>query len=227
MELVLRGGTLLLYIGILIMTIIGMIALTIVTQKTLKKNTPSYLKFFAPYITCSILQTLLSVYCDLNPLPRSIDSISANIFTLLEFLVFCNFFLSIIESKRFKKFLLFCLFSFPTFCLYYWQKINSFYSFPYILSVIEAFCFLIPCFFYFYEVFTKPPIQNLSRQSTFWITTGILFYFITLIPCFLIMKFLEDDWFLFRNLGLIGFFSTSLFYLLLIKGFLCKNTQIP
>ena len=208
------------------MTSAGAVALFVGIAKGFKRKSPLYFKAFLVYIVSSIFQGVLILYFDLNPGPVNIDSISANIFTIIEFIIFSFFFLSILQSKAIKYLLIIFLIGFPLFCTYYWLKINSVYNFPYTISVVEAFCFLVPCFFYFYEVFTKPPTYNLSRQPQFWITTGILFYFITMIPSFLIMEFLEDNWFLFRNLGLIGFFSTSLLYSLIVKGFLCKNKQI-
>lgn len=222
-DTLLKPDNLLYFGGVSLMIIVGSIAIIIGAINSFKKKSPAYFKLFIIYIGCSIFQGFMSFYYEIYTTPINMDAISANIFTLLEFVVFNTFFLSVLQSKLIKHTLTVLFFAFPTFCVFYWSEISSFYIFPYTVSVIEAFCFLLPCAFYFYEVFTKPPIDNLANQAPFWITTGMFFYFITIIPSFLIMKFFEKNWHLFKNLALIGFFSTSLLYLLMIKAFLCRS----
>jgi len=138
-EALFKTGDLLYYVGVLVMILIGSIAIIIGTINSIKKKSPAYFKLFVIYIGCSISQGFMSLYYELYPTPTNIDAISANVFTLLEFSVFNTFFLFVLQSKLIKLGLILLFFAFPMFCIFYWFQISSFYTFPYSISIIEAF----------------------------------------------------------------------------------------
>jgi hypothetical protein len=61
------------------------------------------------------------------------------------------------------------------------------------LGAIEFFFLIIPCFFYFAELFSKPSPVSLFRRPSFWITTGIFFYTFVSIPYYFIVEYLSKS----------------------------------
>jgi|SRR5579871_878872 len=81
------------------------------------------------------------------------------------------------------------------------------------------------CFIYFKKLFEVQAIQNLSEQPSFWIVTGIFFYFTTeivtdIFTSYFIFKRMQE-----QALGIFSanYFSELIEYSLFIKAFLCKT----
>ncbi len=77
---------------------------------------------------------------------------------------------------------------------------------------------VLPCLFYFYELFSKVNLRPLKDQPPFWVITGILFLHACDIPLFLTVPFLENYQGAAYTLNYILF---SIFFVLLIRAYLC------
>ncbi len=95
----------------------------------------------------------------------------------------------------------------------------------YYLGVIEFFFLIIPCFFYFAELFSKPSPISIFQRPSFWITTGIFFYTFISIPFYFITDYLEKSKFQYQSELNVLFFALpyGITFLCLSKAFLCKT----
>ncbi len=93
------------------------------------------------------------------------------------------------------------------------------------LGVIEFIFLIIPCIFYFSELFTKPSERKLLRRPSFWIATGIFFYSFISIPFFFINNYLAESEYEYRNeLGALLFcLPFGISFLFLAKAFTLKT----
>lgn len=81
------------------------------------------------------------------------------------------------------------------------------------------------CFIYFKKLFELQAIQNLSKQPSFWIVTGVFFYFTTEIVTdiftnYFIVKQMQEQA---LSIFSVNYFSELIEYTLFIKAFLCKT----
>ena len=84
--------------------------------------------------------------------------------------------------------------------------------------VTDCVFLVVPCLFYFYELFSKLNLRPLKDQPSFWVITGILFLHACDIPLFLTVPFLENYQGAAYTLNYILF---SIFFVLLIRAYLC------
>lgn len=187
------------------------------------------LKIVIIYGIFSLIQTLITYYV-LFIIPYDLNYIiefSINIFLITEFLLFYLFFFLIIKSK-YVKYLLLCLAcSFIIITIYHWKFTNELYKNPAQLTVIECFYMLIPALYYYIELFQYSPIINLRKESNFWIVTGIMFFFTTIIPLFLLKIFVFDpaDPY-YESLYSITYIAYSLLFIMFLIGCRCKVKKI-
>jgi hypothetical protein len=95
----------------------------------------------------------------------------------------------------------------------------------YYLGAIEFFFLIIPCLFYFAELFSRPSAKNLFQRPSFWITTGIVFYTFISIPYYFITDYLLKSNYKYEIEFAVLFFSLpyGITFLFLSKAFLCKT----
>lgn len=146
-----------------------------------------------------------------------------NIFTIFEFLFYLFFFRTIIANHFIKKIILFIIviyFIFAVTNILLIQGKNDFISYAYILGCTLMVVFSI---YYFYFLFRFPETTSLTKNSFFWITTGLLFYYTCSFSRYglenLIAKTLMHYA---RILAFAGDLLNILLYTLFSIGFLCK-----
>ena len=94
------------------------------------------------------------------------------------------------------------------------------------IAVIESFCLVFPCLFYFYELFTSRHIV-LENQPSFWVVTGIFFYNSCSIPIFLLTDYLNHKLIIDNSVVLaLNYILYSILFLLFIKAYLCRKKAI-
>jgi hypothetical protein len=188
------------------------------------------LKFLPYYTMASLLQCSIGFYYlyilrnrDLRWV-EAVD-ISENIFVLLEFILLNIFLIRSIVSKPKKKITGVIASIFLLFLLIAWIRpygpmhhIGFLYSFPNLYAWGSLFI-VIPCLFYFYELFKFRHIANLESDPNFWVVVGIFFYNSCSIPLFLlfpIIRFkIESFAQLFNSLNYILY---GIFFLLLARA---------
>ena len=101
-----------------------------------------------------------------------------NISTTLEFIFYAYIFEKCLKDRGYKKltlrFILFC----PVLVLANLLFIQGFTSFHSYTMVLGSFFMIIFCCLFFYEVLLTPLELELYRVPMFWISTGILFFYL-------------------------------------------------
>jgi hypothetical protein len=93
------------------------------------------------------------------------------------------------------------------------------------LGVIEFFFLIVPCVFYFSELFTKQSEKKLLQRPSFWITTGIFFYSFVSIPLYFITDYLSKSQYQYMDElnALLFCLPFGISFLFLSKAFTCKT----
>jgi len=149
-------------------------------------------------------------------------------FTLIEILIFSDFYLQLIKNPLSKKLVVILNVFFGIFFIYMMFNDKRF-SFGISDSTqskvytIEGAILLIVCLFYFLELFKKPHNLNLKNEPVFWISTGLLLFFTCTLPFSVLENYMSQNYPEF-NIPLYSIFYVFyiLLFLMIIRAYLCK-----
>lgn len=153
------------------------------------------------------------------------------LFTLLEFVIFFDFFTTILKTQKVTK--LFIIIK-GLFIAYFFVELFFDYQFPQKVSeytqarvyTVEAIILLIPCILYFVEIFRTLPYLKLTDQPSFWITTGLFFFLICTLPYSLLENYLRKYYHdIMMQLYSIFYLFYILFFVMIIRAYLCKPVK--
>jgi hypothetical protein len=160
-------------------------------------------QFFICYTIIDILILILNNYLQnfLNFTNKELDNslLITNTFSFLgEILAFLFFFQCTLQGKLIKRLIPVLRNTFIILATSHLLNIFLFHraltsNDMYYLGAIEFFFLMIPCLFYFAELFTKPSAKGLFKRPSFWITTGIFFYTFVSIPYYFIVEYLSKS----------------------------------
>lgn len=190
------------------------------------------LKLFPFYIIISFLADLTQYF----GITKIVHSLPQNVFVLIEFLFFYNFFRCVLNQKKRKNILviLFLLFVFSTIIILFLINIKYEKNILYwlirrpILEIflIENILLVIPVLLYYKSLFNQPFIKNLPKDPVFLIMTGILFCFSISTPILVFIRSIHiyDKWaaFYLYMINPVGFIIMHTFF---IKAFLNLKTD--
>ena len=189
------------------------------------------LKFIPFYAAAALLEDFTGLYCEfIYKGARQgliISSTAGNIFTLVEFILLLNFLLQSISS-RWRRRITRCLgVLFMSHVILSWLPIpgthSHIYDFQPQVFVWGNIFLIVPCLFYFYELFNGSTYVNLKNVPSFWVATGILFNNSCAIPLFLLMGLIGRTMPTYAALIYsLNFLLYSILFSLLIKATLCK-----
>jgi hypothetical protein len=161
----------------------------------------------------------------------TLDNITTIVFIQIEFYTFCRFLYYQFEDKPLARIInnisnvIIIIFATASVIVILASTaiLSNFISY---LSVISSLLILTPSFYYFYVLFTDPPIKNLLTEPSFWITTGIAFLHSLNIPIFLINGYLELHLGAFWiNIYIINYVAYCFMFILFIIAILCQNSR--
>ena len=187
----------------------------------LRRDRETYLRFFPLFLLIVCTQEAISGY-------RQSIHILNNLFYYNPYtiLVCCFYFLTvywIIRSKKVKRIILVILFLYPLIAainILFLQKADSFHSITYSLGglIIVALCV-----YYFFELFQAPANASLLRQPSFWICSGLLFYYSCSFPLYGFNNLLASaSLTVIKNLIFVFQILDVLLYLSFTIAFLCR-----
>ena len=155
--------------------------------------------------------------------------ITNSFISVVELCVYYYFFFRVLQNiivKHAMKFLLivFMIF-FVGLIISNTKKIDSYGHFSGIIGAAEFLFLLLPCFTYYFELFSMKTSEDLLKRPSFWIVTGIFFYSVVSIPYYLIANFLAVNKYHSQSeLAIFMFYIPfSISFLFLTKAFLCKK----
>lgn len=197
-----------------------------VTALRKRPNLP-YMRYFHVYALASALQTTIFVFLlHKTILGFNIDNYFLKItivcFLVVEIIVVYHFFYhNPVLSKITKLILPFALLSF---FILLWQIVYPNIRRKVLISdtyFAEALFILFPCFSYFFQLLKIPPTLSLTNEPSFWVTAGLMIYFLLSLPMFFIPKYFETP-----NLYEISSTSTyigyTIIFLFLSRAYLCN-----
>lgn len=188
------------------------------------------LRFIPFYCLASFLQTLLfTIGHFIIKIDKNIIHISVIIFVIIEFALFSNFLRYQLLSSKLKSlvgmmnsiFLIFltCIWFLPDY-IFYSHTTDA-------IFVFESFFLLIPCLFYFYELFKVPMLTDLKNNPAFWVVTGIFFLSCSSIPLFLLISFMDRFKAYYGAFYSLNYILYILLFLLFIRASTCRiQTEI-
>ena len=162
-------------ISVWIIEILSWVLLLLSLLFCFKRGAPAYMKTFPLYTAVNCIP---EIACFVWP---NLSALVIFIFTLFELAYFTYFLSQIIQSKRTIRNLcvtnaivgvvtIIELFTEPL------RKVNG------RLDLAESFILVTAALCYFRELFRAPKYIDLLKNSAFWMATGILFYFVLLVP---------------------------------------------
>jgi hypothetical protein len=179
----------------LIMLVICFI-LIVITVKLWRKEKIKILLFI--YTTASFIQIIASYLLILTHITKSklvfLDVTTSSIFMVIELSICYLLLLQHISSSFFKATMKVFYFLFIIGMTGYLISEGISYQTNDRLFTIENMLILIPCLYYFYELFTQPPNKNLIKEPFFWIASGMLMFFSTTTPIFLTSTYLHKNY---------------------------------
>ena len=185
-----------------------------------KKDIPIFLKAFPPFLAISLLVELVGWYLA----KKKVHTAPLyNIFTVLELCFYVWVLRNIIKNTKIKKATIFFLIGFPCISalnILFVQGIDNYNSLTYSLGCISIIFLSI---YYFYELFNLQYAVRLSIDPSFWICTGLLFFYSVSFPVFVSLNLMKTFTY---KLGflveLITFVLNIILYSLFCIAFICK-----
>ncbi len=195
-----------------------LVSLTIYFQP----DTRLYLRLFPLFLLLTLAVELISFYFSVNNKTIAI-LIIYNFFSLFEYLFYMYVLREIIQHKRAKKIIfyitwLYILLEILNFLFI--QKITAYNSMTYALG-----CLLIGaiCIYYFFELFQSAHSVSLVRQPSFWICSGLLFYYCCSFPIYGLLNFLKKaPPVIQNNFGVVVLLLNVFLYSSFTIAFLCR-----
>lgn len=178
----------------------------------------SFLSFFQQVFAIYTVGSLKNGETGVKSLNTSI-----NIFMLLEFAIFCNILFKSISSATVKRFLLISTVFFLSLTVYNWVFLSGLYKNPYELTVLEGLLIILPCLAYYYDLFKKPRLLPLIQEPLFWVATGMLIFFGSIIPLFLLGDYIMHHFNnIYNGVYSINFISYSLLFTCFLQAARCR-----
>lgn len=187
---------------------------------TFRKSHPLYLKL----LPCFLLFIFLVEYFEQNQQQPGANNIFLyNLVSTAEFVFYAYYFTQVILGEKVKNKIYYSMYGILIICLiniFLIQGINNFHTYSYALGCTLMVTLSI---FYFYQLFKSSAHIDLLREPSFWITTGIIFFYVSSLSIFGMLNYISILPKIVRNsLQKIVLLINAFLYFLFIISFLCK-----
>ncbi|HXB34006.1 MAG TPA: hypothetical protein VNV35_11320 [Puia sp.] len=179
----------------------------------------SYFRVFSFYLLYDFIS---QTYGDYQALHHQNTILYSDLTTLVSSCFYIYLMRVIIRSRKAKLILLYCLIAFPLISainIFLVQNSGVFQTMTYSLG-----CLLIvgACIYYFWELFQSKKYINLAREPTFWICSGLLFFYTCLFPVYGLINYIGTDKAVIQVILVVLDFVGILLYLSFTIAFLCR-----
>jgi hypothetical protein len=185
-----------------------------------RKKDPLYLRLF-PYF---LLFDFIIEYICVRKQQLNLNNLAYyNFLAVVEFGFFTFFFSRTIPNDRIKKLLTKTIFVLPVICLVNYFFIQGPFVFNTYTFMISSVVMIILAITYYYQSFNNELAAGRLRDPSFWINTGILFFFVCTATVLGGLNFFAFSSMSVRlNFGLILRMVGAFFYFTLLIAFLCQ-----
>lgn len=193
--------------------IFSALLVAILNNNNLKNTSEKYFVYYLSFVfTIEMLQIILHNYYKLN------TSFIYNLYDIVTFSFFIYWYYKVLDSKKLVKMAAVIYLIALISSLF----INDFFSENLNSSIyIGALLILILTIIYFSELLNKDEIINFSQNSKFWISLGLVVFYIGYLP---ILFLLSSKYAKQVNIDFMITILCVLTYSFFIKGFLCSQT---
>ncbi len=187
---------------------------------TFKSNSPTYIKLFPLFLLIRLSIEISAKYF----IKRGQNNIPYyNFLSILEIVFYLYVFREIISIKYIRKVISILLFTIPIIIIMnilFFQGIYIFHTYTFTISAIIL---LILSSLYFYYTFKKTEIILLHKEPSFWLTTGIAFFFTSTISIMGISNYISIlPKLIIAQMHSALLIVNCLFYILISIAFLCQ-----
>jgi hypothetical protein len=193
----------------------------------LRKPVPIYLRLFPLYFFLLAISDLVVEYTQAHSIH---NNIILNTTGIAEFTFYLFVVRSVIVNIKAKKRIFHTTIAFVAFALvnlFFIQRNDLFNPINFTIGTVII---VVVCIYYFFELFQNTEAQTLSRLTSFWIVSGILFNVVLVFPIFALISFMNNlsaanqktSMIVFNNIESIFDVISILTYILYSIGFLCR-----
>jgi len=210
-------------LGDLIQVLIFLISLILYFQKPI----PLYLRLFPLYF---FLLLLLDIALEYTSAHRIHNNILSNSWGILEFTFYYFVLQEIIVNTKVKRRIFYLILAYAVFAIFNLIFIQHNDLFNPINFTIGTVITVVLCIYYFFELFQKTEAQSLTKLTSFWIVSGILFNVVLIFPIMALISFmdtlskanLKTSMIVFNHIEAIFNIISVLTYILYSIGFICR-----
>ena len=186
-----------------------------------QRKDDSYLKWFTPFLFITLLVEGVSWFGLFN---EKGNHVMYNVFSsVVEFSFYFFILGEIIKSKRVKRIIRVVLYVYVPVALGNIIFIQKFVGFPSLTYDFGCLFMVAICIYYFFELFQFPHSVALVRQPSFWICSGLLFFYCVSFPIFGPIRILSALPLVFsKNFAVIINLLNVLLYSSFTIAFLCR-----
>lgn len=180
------------------------------------KQSPGYLQLFPPFLLITAITEALGHYV---PPFTTNNHILYHIYFFIYFPFYFLFLRQVIKHKNIKKAILYTLlpYTFIYLLVSITGKMETYFTSLYVSGSFLLLCF---CGLYFYEWMQATTADRLTKQPSFWICSGLLFFQAGALPLLAANKFIESfPAYSIRNLGILLLLINYVFYSLVAVAF--------
>lgn len=197
----------------------------------IRRNKFKELKLMFLYPLSSLIQTIISYaltyfYPSMN-IQNIIKSInlSINLFLLIEFISIFIFFYQVVLISKLKKILKLILYTYILTLIFLWYVYNPLLYYPFDLIFIQAVYVLLIAIICLIDLFKNNPKGSLLDEPSLWIITGSFLYFLCTLPIYIAREFVfeANGDLIEEGLYSINYICYSIFFLLIIRAYLCRR----
>lgn len=185
-----------------------------------RKKHPPHLVLFITYLSLTLVVELAGY--TLRALRRDNAPIY-NIYIIVNFAYLIFLLRSFLRNERIKRIFSWSIFTFVVIALINIFFIQGFYSFNTYTFIIGSIIMVICCIYYFYQRMKFPDSQSLLRDPTFWLSTGLLFFYTCSLPIFGLNNFVANiPLYIYNSFYLINQLLNIILYSLFMISLLCN-----
>jgi hypothetical protein len=202
-----------------------------------KRNQYPQLKYIPLYLGSFIFLAIngyayrLSLYAKISRVYLIIDRFCNYSVTLIEFIAFSYFFYSIIQSAESRRKIVVLITLSLTYFLIVLIQIIHLDSITMMypinnLYIVESVSLFLMCSFYFINLFKSPPISKLTTSPNFWTSAGLCFYLLATLPITIATNYFVAETIFYKSSYSLIYVSYTLLFLMIIKGYSCRNGKM-
>ena len=189
------------------------------------------LKYMFLYPLASFLQ-IISFYFNFfhyKSNSMTAQNISILLFILVELFCILYFYLLVLKKQRLKKVTILITVAYCSYAIYYASNNGVFFESSPQFFLLQSFIILLFAIFHLIDLFRDIPKSRLIDEPSFWVTIGVLQYFLCTIPMYAMIEFIfnKDGFVKEPYLYSINYIGYSVFFLLIIRAYLCKAPVKP